>query len=69
MDHRLLHAILDFPENSLPDIVRFAAQNHRDDLMDLDPMLIDLFRALRTPDALPFFMRVIREIPATSPTI
>ena len=47
VDQRLLHAILDFPENSLPDIVRFAAQNHEDDLMDLDPLLIDLLRSLR----------------------
>jgi hypothetical protein len=61
VDQRLLHAILDFPENSLPDIVRFAAQNHADDLMDLDPLLIDLFHTLRTPAALPFFMRVIGE--------
>src|ERR1700733_9634321 len=59
VDQRLLHAILDFPENSLPDIVRFAAQNNGDDLMDLDPLLIDLFHALRTPAALPFYMRVI----------
>jgi hypothetical protein len=59
VDQRLLHAILDFPENSLPDIVRFAAQDHSSDLMDLDPMLIDLFRSLHTPAALPFFMRVI----------
>jgi HEAT repeat protein len=59
VDQRLLHAILDFPENSLPDIVRFAAQDHSSDLMDLDPMLIDLFRALHTPAALPFFMRVM----------
>ena len=61
VDQRLLHGILDFPENSLPDIVRFAAQNHEDDLMDLDPLLIDLFRELRTPAALPFFLRVIRD--------
>ncbi|MGA2881209.1 MAG: HEAT repeat domain-containing protein [Bryobacteraceae bacterium] len=61
VDRRLLHAILDFPENSLPDIVRFAAQNHEDDLMDLNPLLIDLFRALHTPAALPFFMQVIRD--------
>jgi hypothetical protein len=61
VDQRLLHAILDYPENSLPDIVRFAAGNHHDDLMDLDPLLIDLFHTLHTPAALPFFMRVIRE--------
>ncbi len=64
MDQRLLHAILDFPENSLPDIVRFAAQNHENDLMDLDPLLIDLFRHLHTPAALPFFLRVMRDNPS-----
>ena len=67
MDQRLIHAILDFPENSLPDIVRFAAQDHSSDLMDLDPLLIDLFRALHTPAALPFFMRVISENPNDVP--
>jgi hypothetical protein len=64
VDQRLLHAILDFPENSLPDLLRFAAQDHTDDLMDLDPLLIDLFRALRTPAALPFFTRVMRDNPS-----
>jgi hypothetical protein len=67
VDQRLLHAILDFPENSLPDIVRFAAQDHADDLMDLDPLLIDLFRALHTPAALPFFLRVMRDNPSDVP--
>jgi hypothetical protein len=67
VDRRLLHAILDFPENSLPDIVRFAAQDHSSDLMDLDPLLIDLFRALHTPAALPFFMRVMRDNPSDVP--
>ena len=67
VDQRLLHAILDYPENSLPDIVRFAAQNHADDLMDLDPLLIDLFHALHTPEALPFYVRVIRDNPSDVP--
>jgi len=67
VDQRLLHAILDFPENSLPDIVRFAAQDHSDDLMDLDPLLIDLFRALHTPAALPFLLRVMRDNPSDVP--
>ncbi len=67
VDQRLLHAILDYPENSLPDIVRFAAQDHSSDLMDLDPLLIDLFRALHTPAALPFFLRVMRDNPSDVP--
>jgi HEAT repeat protein len=67
LDRRLLHAILDFPENSLPDIVRFAAQDHSADLMDLDPLLIDLFHSLHTPAALPFFLRVMRDNPGDVP--
>jgi hypothetical protein len=59
-DHRLLRAILDPAERSIPDLVRFASEDHADDLMDLDPLLIDLFRALRTPEALPYFVSVIR---------
>jgi SEC-C motif len=59
-DHRLLHAILDRREQSIPELVRFASEDHTDDLMDLDPLLIDLFRVLRTAEALPFFVSVIR---------
>jgi SEC-C motif/HEAT repeats len=61
VDQRLLRAILDHPQESLPDLVRFAAENHEDDLMDLDPLLIDLFRSLKTPEAVPFFVQVIRK--------
>jgi hypothetical protein len=60
VDQRLLHAILDRGEQSIPDLVRFASEDHEDDLMDLDPLLIDLFRALGTAEALPFFVSVIR---------
>ena len=60
VDQRLLHAILDRPDQSIADLVRFASENHTDDLMDLDPLLIDLFRVLRTVEALPFFLSVIR---------
>jgi hypothetical protein len=59
-DHRLLHAVLDRPERSIPDLTRFASEDHADDLMDLDPLLIDLFRVLRTVEALPFFVGLIR---------
>jgi SEC-C motif len=55
-----LHAILDRPGQSLSDLVRFASEDHEDDLMDLDPLLIDLFRVIATPEALPFFMGVVR---------
>ncbi len=60
VDQRLLHAILDPGEQSLPDLVRFASEDHENDLMDLDPLVIDLFRALHTPAAAPFFIEVVR---------
>ena len=60
VDRRLLRAILDHPEQSIPELARFASEDHADDLMDLDPLLIDLFRVLRTVEALPFFVSVIR---------
>jgi hypothetical protein len=67
VDQRLVHAILDHPEQSLPDLLQFASEDHDSDLMDLDPLLIDLLRALRTPAALPFFMGVIRRSPGDVP--
>jgi SEC-C motif len=60
VDQRLLRAILDRGEQSVSDLVRFASEDHEADLMDLDPLLIDLFRALRTVEALPFFVSVVR---------
>ena len=60
VDHRFLHAILDDPARAIPDLVRFAAEDRSDDLVDLEPQLIDLFRHLRTPESLPFFVSVAR---------
>jgi hypothetical protein len=64
VDHRFLHAILDDPGRAIPGLVRFAAENREDDLVDLEPQLIDLFRHLRMHEALPFFVAVIRRNPA-----
>lgn len=63
VDHRLLHAILDDPESALPDLLRFAGQNHEDDPVDLELELIDLFRHIGTPEALPFFVGLVRRNP------
>ena len=64
VDHRFLHAILDHPERAIPDLVRFAAADRDDDPLSLEPYLIDIFRCLRTPQAVPFFINVIRQIPS-----
>jgi SEC-C motif/PBS lyase HEAT-like repeat len=67
VDQRLLHVLLDHPGSSLPDVLRFASEDHGEDLMDLDPLLIDLLRTYRIPQALPFLMRVIRDNPNDVP--
>src|SRR5712671_2687152 len=63
VDHRFLHAIIDQPERSIPDLVRFAAANHEDDPVNLDDQLLDIFRVIGTPEALPFYARLVREDP------
>src|SRR5258708_15339608 len=64
VDHRFLHAILDQPEKSIPDLVRFAAEDHDQDPVLLDDQLLDIFRVLGTLEALPFYMKLVREDPA-----
>ena len=64
VDHRFLHALLDHPERALPDLVRFASEEHPDKPIDLEVVLMDLFRCLRTPEALPFYARLVRRDPS-----
>ncbi len=64
VDHRFLHAILDQRDKSIPDLVRFAAEEHDGDPVNLDDQLLDIFRVIGAPAALPFYMRLVREDPA-----
>src|SRR5258708_14872874 len=64
VDHGFLHAIIDQPEKSIPDLVRFAAEDHDQDPVLLDDQLLDIFRTIGTPEAVPFYMKLVREDPA-----
>ncbi|HYP06117.1 MAG TPA: hypothetical protein VER03_07750, partial [Bryobacteraceae bacterium] len=66
-DHRLLHALLDDPAKNLSDLIRFSLEDHEDKPLHLDEDLLDIFRYLRTPEALPFFVEYIRRDPGTLP--
>ena len=59
----MLHALLDQGERALPDLVRFAAEDHSENPVDLDLVLLDVFRSLRTPEALPFLVELVRRDP------
>jgi SEC-C motif-containing protein len=63
VDHRWLHALVDNPERAIPDLLRFAAEDRADDRVDVDLVLLDVFRYLRTPAALPFFIQLVRRDP------
>jgi hypothetical protein len=60
LDRRLLHALVDDPPRSLPGLIRFAAEDHEDDPLDLEPELLAVFRRLKTPEALPFYLACLR---------
>src|ERR1700682_1990907 len=64
VDHRFLHAILDHPDAAVPDLLRFALEDHEGDTVDLQLELMDIFRQLGTPEALPFFVELVRRNPS-----
>ncbi len=56
LDRRFLHALVDHPARSIPDLLRFGREDHEDDRVDLGPELLAVFRYLRTPEALPYYL-------------
>jgi hypothetical protein len=67
IDRRFIQAILDRGEAALPDLLKIAGQRRGDDRVDLEEDLIAIFRHLRTPEALPFFIDCIRREPDDIP--
>ena len=63
IDRRVLQSILDRGEPAIADVLAFSREKHDRDPMDLDPVLVDLFRHYKTDQALEFFIDVIRRSP------
>ena len=63
IDRRWLHAIVDQPEKTLPDIVRFAAEDRSEDRVSIEQDLVSIFQYLRAPEGIPFFRELIRANP------
>ena len=61
VDRRFVQAILD--SGDAVGVLRFARASRRNDLIELEPLLIDLFRYFQTPEALEFYVDVIRRAP------
>jgi hypothetical protein len=60
VDHRFLAAILDRSDASIPDLVRFASEDHEKDPVNLSAPLVDIFRHLRATEAIPFLIDLVR---------
>jgi hypothetical protein len=62
VDRRFVQAILDSTD-AAAGVLRFARASHENDRIELEPLLIDLFRYFQTPEALEFYVDVIRRAP------
>ena len=64
VDKRLIQAILDSgPDGgaeAAQEVLAFANASHESDRIDLDPLLVDLFRHWQTPEALDFLIDAVR---------
>jgi hypothetical protein len=62
-DHRFLNALFERFDNAVPDLVRFGMDDRTDDLIDLEPELVAIFRYKPTSLALPFLIKAVRRQP------
>src|SRR5579872_524789 len=60
-DQRLLHSILDQGDAAIPELVGYALEDREHDPVPLDLDLIAIFRHLRTAEALPYYVELLRE--------
>jgi hypothetical protein len=67
LDHRFLHSLLDRPEEAFPAVLEFSRHNFADDIVDLSPDLLLLFRHWKRAEGLEFIIKYIAEDPAEVP--
>ncbi len=67
LDMRFIDAIVRRGNDAAPDLLRFGLENRENDRVDLEEDLIAIFRHLRTPEAVPYFIECIRREPEDIP--
>ncbi|HEY2844211.1 MAG TPA: SEC-C domain-containing protein [Bryobacteraceae bacterium] len=60
VDRRLIQSILDGGPEAVQEVLSFARASHEAERMDLDGLLVDLFRHWNLPEALDFYIAAIR---------
>lgn len=63
IDQRLIRSIIERGQAAVPDLLRFASEDHEDDPVQLEEELISIFHYLKAPEALPFYVETIRLSP------
>ena len=63
VDRRLIGYILEHGDGAMAGVLRFAHSPRDGHRLDLDPLLIDLFRHFGSPEALEFYLEAIRRAP------
>lgn len=67
IDQRFLHAILDDPDRTFPDVLRFANEDHEGDRVDISADVINILSARPSLEALPFLIREFERMPEDVP--
>lgn len=67
IDQRWLHALVDEPERTQPDIVRFANEDRSNDRLSIGEDLLRIFCLHPTAEAIPFLLEEIKADPADIP--
>ena len=63
VDRRFIQSILDHSDSAAAEALRFARSPQDQSKIDLDPLLVDLFLHFQSPEALDFYVDVIRRNP------
>ena len=64
IDQRWLHALIDHSDRTMPDILRFASEDHEKDPIALTEDLISIFQYCRESRGVPFLVDLIRRDPS-----
>jgi hypothetical protein len=62
VDRRLIQAIIDQPD-AAAQVLEFSRESREGHRLDLDPLLVDLFRYLKSEEALDFYIDAVRRQP------
>jgi hypothetical protein len=63
VDQRLVKSILDRGDSGMADVLTFAREPGKDHRIYIDPLLVDLFRHSPQPEAVDYFLELIRSEP------